>query len=141
MASKKAEQAPKSGDERSVQDIMDEVQGHDHIEVEDEDGHVWKFGFDRALVRKMERDGFNITKAMDGFDGSTLTDVEGFYREFFFPAFKKYQPKATEDEFFQVISKVPDKQEFLGYMTALYMQPVAAITANPTHSRAKLRLV
>lgn len=143
MADKKAAKRTTAAEatEESMKDIMDAVQGHDHIEVEDDNGNVWKFGFDRALVRKMERDGFSVSKATEGFDGSTLTDVEDFYRSFFFPAFKKYQPKATEDEFFDVIAGIPDKNEFIGYMVALYMQPVTSITANPTNSRMKFRLV
>lgn len=124
-----------------MQSIMDEVRGHDHIEVEDEDGKVWKFGFDRALVKRMERDGFNVQDATGGLDGSSLTGVEDFYRKFFYPAFHKYQPKATEDEFFDVIRAIPDKQEFIAYMTALYMQPILSLTANPTKGRAKLRLM
>lgn len=136
MASNSAEDA-----QRDIVDIMNEVQGHDHIEVEDEDGKVWKFGFDRALVRKMERDGFNVTDVTSNVTGGSLTEIEDFYRKFFLPAFKKYQPKATEDEFFRVIAGIPDKNEFISYMVALYMQPVTAITTNPTHSRMKFRLV
>lgn len=123
------------------QEMMDAVSGHDHIEVEDEDGNVWKFGYDRALVRKMEHEGFKVEDAMTKFTGSSLTDVEDFYRRFFLPAFRKYQPDATEDEFFAVVASVPDKEKFIGYMTALYMQPVTSITTNPTRSRTKLRLV
>lgn len=126
---------------KSLDDIMEAVRGHDHVEVEDESGKVWKFGFDRALVRKMEHDGFDISEATNGLTGSSLTGIEDFYRKLAWPAFHKYQPKATEDEFFDVIASLPDKEEFIGYMTALYLQPLTSITANPTQSRVKFRLV
>lgn len=120
--------------------LLEAVNGHDHIELEDADGKVWKFGYNRAIVRKMEHDGFNPDDVAK-LGGNKLTDMEKFWKEFAFPAFKNYQPKGTEEEFWKVIESVPDKAEFTEYLLALYMQPILSITTNPTQSRMKFRLV
>lgn len=146
MAAKKQETATTSNEAtepepvNEAEELYAKVDGHDHVELEDEDGKVYRFGYDRAIVRKMERDGFSFEK-LSGTNDSSLTATEDFYDSFIFPAFKKFQPKATKEEFYKVIEEIPDKTYFSQVMVALYMQPVRSLTMENPTSTAKMRLV
>lgn len=125
----------------NVNEIMENVKGHDRLIIEDSDGKEYTLRYTRAIVKQMEKRGITADKAAEFLSNASLTNVEEFITKFVAPAFKSDQPKMTDDDVIALWCEIPDKQTLIAYLIALFNQPMTSLLENPTETRAKFRLV
>ena len=71
----------------------------------------------------------------------TLTNIEWVFDSFIVPAFHEAQPKMGKAKIRELWEGVEGKQDLISALIQLFMQPVLALTTDPTETRAKFRLV
>lgn len=129
----------KSDAEKSYDDIVREVRGHDRIVIDDGE-REYVLRYPMRTIRQMEHDGVTPATAGEMLDG-TLTGAEEFVEKFVMPAFQAEQPGIKLDEVTRVWESVPDKATAIAYLSVLFAQPTLALTTDPTETRAKFRLI
>lgn len=132
--------ATESQDVKDFNDLREKMAGHSSIEIEyDEEKYILKFP--RELVKQMEQDGITADSIMDMASATTLTAQEEFIKNFVMKAFVTEQPDIELDKVIEIYEGLGGKQELLSYLVILFMQPILALTTDPTKTRAKFRLV
>lgn len=125
----------------SANDIMEQLRGHSSIVIEDGEGNEYTLRYPRALVKKMEAKGITSQSVAEVMGDGTLTGVDDFIKTFVMAAFITDQPKITVEKVFEIFEQLPDKEQFIQLLMGLFMQPMLALTTNPTETRMKFRLV
>lgn len=110
------------------------------VEIEFE-GETYTLRYDNATVLNMESKGVTAQKISDEASSMTLTGMEWLIDNLIAPAFKLEQPDMTSEQIHEIWDGLEGKDELLSALVELYMQPIVAITTNPTETRAKFRLV
>lgn len=125
---------------REFEELVGSLNARSALEICDaETGEVmYTLQFNRVTVKRMDRDGFRISQVDDSDLIGSVTAIERMVCG----AFEMHHPQMSDDERIEVWSEmVPDKDEAMRMLMALYMAPITALTKNPTSARAKLRLV
>lgn len=110
------------------------------VEIEFE-GETYTLRYDNATVLNMESKGVTAQKISDEASSMTLTGMEWLIDNLIAPAFKLEQPDMTSEQIHEIWDGLEGKDELLSALVELFMQPIVAITTNPTETRAKFRLV
>lgn len=110
------------------------------IEI-DYEGETYTLRYDNATILEMESKGVTAQKISDEAGSLTLTGMEWLLENLIVPAFKLDQPEVTSEQVHEIWDGLDGKDELLGALVELFMQPIIAITTNPTETRAKFRLV
>lgn len=105
------------------------------------DGVDYTLKFPRAVVKEMEAEGITADSIIDMSSVATLTGQEYFIEHFVARAFETEQPDLELDKVIEIYASCADKQELMQYLIMLFMQPILALTTDPTKTRAKFRLV
>lgn len=82
-------------------------------------GKSYKIGFTRNSIKRMERNGFDFSKAESRQLTATFDLIEG--------AFRTYQPKMSEDEIFEVWGMLPKKDELTQLLLKMFNEPLAML--------------
>jgi hypothetical protein len=85
--------------------------------IEIKDGKkTYKLGFNREIVRRLNRDGFNPGEE----SGHRIDDMFVLIRA----AFEMYNPDATEDEIFELWGRLTDKEKLYNVLMEMFVEPV-----------------
>lgn len=85
----------------------------------DANGKSYKIGFTRDSIKRMERNGFDFSKAESRQITATLDLIEG--------AFRTYQPKMSSDDIFEVWGMLPKKDELMQVLLKMFNEPLAML--------------
>jgi hypothetical protein len=77
---------------------------------------TYKLGFNRAIVRRLNREGFNPGEE----SGHNIDDMFVLISA----AFEMYQPDATEDEIFDLWGHLTDKEKLYNVLMEMFVEPV-----------------
>ena len=91
------------------------------VKVKDEYGNVYKLQFNSRVVKAMERKGFQVN--MD-FPNTMIEDLWA-------GAFQMNHPRLTADRVKEIWKFQSNKQELLGILVALYVQPLEELLQEP----------
>ena len=111
------------------------------IVIEDNDGNEFELRYTTKQVRDMEKAGVTAKTISDHVSDPTLTNIEWVFDSFIVPAFHEAQPKMGKAKIRELWEGVEGKQDLISALIQLFMQPVLALTTDPTETRAKFRLV
>lgn len=140
MEEKDAAQTEATGAEDRTKELMDKVKGHDSVVIEDGDGNEWTLRYPRRLIKQMEERGVTSAAMADLLAKATLTSTEKFIEDFVLPAFKTDQPKMKLADVIDIYEALPDKNDFVTILIALFNQAMLSLTTDPTETRMKFRL-
>lgn len=117
------------------------LEGHDRVVIEGEDGEEYTLRYPRSVVKRMEASGVTAKSVAAIIDDGTLSSVEKFITTFILPGLRVEHPKMTAAEAVDLYRALPDKAGFIELAIGLFMQPVLALTTDPTETKANFRLV
>lgn len=89
-------------------------------------GRRYTLTFTRTVVKRMEREGFNVSSI----DMMPATAIEALV----VGAFEAKHPSMTTNERMGVWESLPRKDELLSALVELYMAPINALVADPTEA-------
>lgn len=84
--------------------------------------------FDRAGVKRLEQNGFDINEVMN----KPATMLPKLYKG----AFAKNHPDVSEEKAVEIINNVPNKEEFIVALVELYTEPLNALMSNTDKGNA-----
>lgn len=122
-------------DEEMVEDAIaaaTEATEHSAVEVE-LDGKAYTLTFTRAVVKRMEREGF----VPASIDAMPATAMEALIKG----AFEAKHPSMTAEQRLGVWMALGRKDELINALMELYMAPINALIADPTEATGDWRLV
>lgn len=122
-------------DEEMVEDAIataTEATKHSAVEVE-LDGKSYTLTFTRAVVKRMEREGF----VPASIDAMPATAMEALIKG----AFEAKHPSMTAEQRLGVWMALGRKDELINALMELYMAPINALIADPTEATGDWRLV
>lgn len=126
-----------------IDKLREELEGKSSIVLTDENGVEYTAKYDRALVKKMEKEGITVEEASKLLSKGTYTAVEEFLEKFALPAFNNSGTKVSLDEVVDLMGAVDNPGEVIGALMVLFMTPTMTLLTkkNPTQTRAKFRFV
>lgn len=120
--------------------MREKMRGHSSIVISYGD-KSYTLRFPRQLVKSMEAEGIDADAIPTMAAAQTLAGQDEYVEKFLKRAFETEQPEITTEEVIEVWENLGNKAEITTYLVLLFMQPILALTTDPTKTRAKFRLV